>query len=89
MQHIGLLPQYRVEQALAHDADANDPDRNAAGLHVHPFACCFGKFTQPGAHERIIYLRGAVGGVLVQPTVGQFDANPRASRMQATTDSPR
>jgi hypothetical protein len=29
------------------------------------------------------------GGVLVQPTVGQFEAKPRASRMQAMTDSPR
>ena len=28
------------------------------------------------------------GGVLVQPTVGQFDAKPRRSNWHATTDSP-
>jgi len=37
---------------------------------------------------RFAYLRGG-GGVLVQPTVGQFVPNPRASRMHATADSPR
>jgi hypothetical protein len=35
----------------------------------------------------VIYLRGA--GLLVQPTVGQFEAKPRSSNMHATTDSPR
>ncbi len=28
------------------------------------------------------------GGVLVQPTVGQFEAKPRTSSLHATSDSP-
>jgi hypothetical protein len=37
----------------------------------------------------VAYRRGVDGGALVQPTVGQFEAKPRSSMMQATTDSPR
>src|SRR5262245_40996146 len=41
-----------------------------------------------GRQGRDIYLRGVDGGELVQPTVGQLEAKPRSSNMQATTDSP-
>jgi hypothetical protein len=36
----------------------------------------------------VFIARQRFGGRLVQPTVGQFDAKPRSSGMQATTDSP-
>jgi hypothetical protein len=39
-------------------------------------------------HAAGSYRPAGRGGVLVQPTVGQFEAKPRLSTWHATTDSP-
>ena len=46
---------------------------------------CLPRFISPCSGS----YRPVRGGVLVQPTVGQFEAKPRWSRVHATSDSPR
>jgi len=43
---------------------------------------------EPISFNTCYFFSGLCGGVLVQPTVGQFDEKPRESISQAVNDSP-